>query len=359
MDFGLSEEQLLLQQTIGQFLDSECPLLRLHEIFDCDDPYDVELWRGMMGLGLGGLAISEEFGGAGLELIDLALAAEVLGHRGAPGPFLGHALAGIALGLGGSEAQKQHWLPALASGECLATVALGEALEKWDPSEWQLQLDGDSATGAKQHVLCGSEADLIVVGTAGGGLALVERGATGVKTQPVDGIDRSRRLDDLLLEAAPCEALPGGVEAALRLRDAGLCLLAADAFGGATRSVEMAVAYAKQREQFGVTIGHFQALKHQLANMTADVEPSRGLYWYAAHAWDALPDESPRVAALAKAHITARFAQATRDAVEAIGGIGFTWEGDIQIWLKRSLFDRTYLGSPAVHRERAAQLAGW
>jgi alkylation response protein AidB-like acyl-CoA dehydrogenase len=121
----------------------------------------------------------------------------------------------------------------------------------------------------------------------------------------------------------------------------------------------MAVAYAKEREQFGVTIGHFQALKHQLANMAADVEPSRGLYWYAAHAWDVLPEESPRAAALAKAHLSARFAQATRDAVEAIGGIGFTWEGDIQIWLKRSLFDRTYLGSPTVHRERAAQLAGW
>jgi len=359
VDFGLSEEQTLLQQTIGRFLDNECPLTRLHEIFDGDDPHDVELWRGMMEIGLGGLAISEAYGGAGLELIDLALAAEVLGHRGAPGPFLGHALAAIAIEVGGSEAQKRRWLPALASGECLATVALGEGFERWDPSEWRLQLDGDTATGTKQHVLCGSEADLIVLGTAGGGLALVERSASGVKIQPVDGIDRSRRLDDLLLEAAPCEVLPGGREAAPRLRDAGLCLLAADAFGGASRSVEMAVAHAKEREQFGVTIGHFQALKHQLANMTVDVEPSRGLYWYAAHAWDALPKESPRAAALAKAHVTARFAQAARDAVEAIGGIGFTWEGDIQIWLKRSLFDRTYLGSPALHRERAAQLAGW
>ena len=362
MDFGLTEEQKLLQHTIDQFLDNECPVLRLHEIFDGDAPHDLELWRGIMELGLGGLVISDPYGGAGLELIDLALAAEVLGHRGAPGPFLGHVLAGIALELGGSDAQKERWLPGLASGACLATVALGEAGEKWDPSEWQLQLnglDGKSATGIKQHVLCGSVADLIIVGTAGGGLALVERSASGVTTSPVDGIDRSRRLFDLRLEGAPCEPLPGGTEAAPRVRDAGLCLLAADAFGGASRSVEMSVAYAKEREQFGVTIGHFQALKHQLANMAADVEPSRGLFWYAAHAWDAIPSESSRAAALAKAHITERFAQVTRDAVEAHGGTGFTWEGDIGIWLKRSLFDRTYLGSPAAHRERAAQLAGW
>jgi alkylation response protein AidB-like acyl-CoA dehydrogenase len=359
VDFGLTEEQKLLQHTIGQFLESECPVLRLHEIFDSDDPYDPELWRGMMELGLGGLVISEAYGGAGLELIDLALAAEVLGHRGAPGPFLGHALAGLALELGGSEAQKQRWLPALASGECLATVALCEADGSWDPSEWQLRVDASSAAGSKQHVMCGSEADLIVVGSAGGGLALVERSSPGVKTSPVDGIDRSRRLDDLELDDAPCEPLPGGGEAAPRVRDAGLCLLAADAFGGASRCVEMSVAYAQEREQFGVTIGHFQALKHQLANMAADVEPCRGLYWYAAHAWDALPEQSPRAAALAKAHVTTRFAQAARDAVEAHGGIGYTWEGDIQIWLKRSIFDRSYLGSPAVHRERTAQLAGW
>jgi len=364
VDFGLTEEQQLLQHTIGQFQETECPVLRLHEIFDSDEVYDPGLWRGMMELGLGGLALSDEYGGAGLELIDLALAAEVLGYHGAPGPFFGHALAGIAIELAGSNAQKERWLPALASGDCLATVALGEAGERWDPSQWQLQLGsggsgGSSATGAKPNVLCGSAADLIVVGTDGGGLALVERSSSGVKTSPVDGVDRSRRLDDLQLEGAPCEPLPGGAEAAPRVRDAGLCLLAADAFGGATRCVEMSVEYAKQREQFGVTIGHFQGLKHQLANMAADVEPSRGLYWYAAHAWDALPDESPRAAALAKAHVTARFAQAARDSVEAHGGIGFTWEGDIQIWLKRSIFDRTYLGSPAVHRERAARLAGW
>ena len=143
------------------------------------------------------------------------------------------------------------------------------------------------------------------------------------------------------------------------MRDVALVLLAADAFGGASRCVDMCVEYAKTREQFGVTIGHFQGLKHQLANMAVEVEPSRALYWYAAYAYDHEPDESERSAALAKAHVTDRFMQVARDSVEAHGGIGFTWECDVQIWFKRAMFDRAFLGAPSVHRERAAVLAGW
>jgi alkylation response protein AidB-like acyl-CoA dehydrogenase len=136
-------------------------------------------------------------------------------------------------------------------------------------------------------------------------------------------------------------------------------LLAADAFGTASRLVHMAIEYAKTREQFGVTIGHFQALKHQLANMAVDLEPSRGLYWYAAHAFDHVPDDAARFASLAKAHITERAMQIARDSVEAHGGIGFTWECDVQLWFKRVMLDRAWLGTPALHRERAAVLAGW
>ena len=121
----------------------------------------------------------------------------------------------------------------------------------------------------------------------------------------------------------------------------------------------MAVDYAKQREQFGVTIGHFQALKHQLADMAVEIEPARGLYWYAAHAFDHVPEDSARYAALAKAHISERAMQLGRDAVEAHGGIGFTWECDVQIWFKRAMLDRAWLGTPDVHRARAADLAGW
>ena len=121
----------------------------------------------------------------------------------------------------------------------------------------------------------------------------------------------------------------------------------------------MCTEYAKTREQFGVTIGHFQALKHQLASMAIEVEPARGLYWYAAHAFDHVPEEAERYAALAKAHVTDLYLQVARDSVEAHGGIGFTWECDVQIWFKRAMFDRAFLGLPQLHRERSAQLADW
>ena len=200
---------------------------------------------------------------------------------------------------------------------------------------------------------------MIVVGVAGGGLVLVQGSASGLSIEAISGADQTRRIDNLSFEGTPCEALPEGVQAAKRMRDVALVLLAADAFGGAERCVEMAVEYAKTREQFGVKIAHFQALKHQLANMAVDVEPSRGLYWYAAHAMDHVADEAERSAALAKAHITDRYMQVARDTVEAHGGLGFTWECDVQIWFKRAMFDRAFFGAPAVHRSRAADLADW
>lgn len=359
MDFGLSEEQELLQHTVAQLLEKECPSTRLHEMFDGDEPYDASLWRSLVGMGLAGLWVPEEHGGAGLEMIDLALVAEMLGRGAAPAPFLGHALATVAVGLGGSEVQRKRWLPALPTGDALGSVAITEPGGAWDPAAWSLEAGGGRLSGVKEHVPNGAAADLLVVGVAGGGLALVERGAPGVSAEAIDGADRTRRLDRVRFDGAPCELLAEGAAAAPRVRDAGLCLLAADAFGGASRCVEMSVEYAKTREQFGVTIGHFQGLKHQLANMAVDVEPARGLYWYAAYAWDALPEERERAAALAKAHLTDRFMQVARDAVEAHGGIGFTWESDVQIWFKRAMFDRAFLGNPSEHRERVAALAGW
>jgi alkylation response protein AidB-like acyl-CoA dehydrogenase len=180
-----------------------------------------------------------------------------------------------------------------------------------------------------------------------------------VEIQPIDGVDRARRIAAVSFDGAACEALPEGEAAAPRLRDAALILLAADAFGAGSRLADLSVEYAKTREQFGVTIGHFQALKHQLANMAIEMEPCRALYWYAAHAFDHVRDESERAAAIAKAHITDNAMQVARDAVEAHGGIGFTWECDVQLWFKRAMFDRAFLGVPSLHRERAAQLAGW
>ena len=359
MDFGLSEEQELLQETVRSFAERECPPPKLREIFDGEEGHDPALWKGMVEIGLSGLLIPERYGGAGLELLDLALVAEVLGSAALPGPFLGHSLASLALLLGGSDAEREGWLPRLAMGEAIGSVALGEAGGLWEAGSWTTRCDGDRVTGTKEFVPHASLADVIAVGVAGGGLVLVERAAEGVKLEPIEGVDRTRPLERLILEGAPCRPLPEGAAAVARVRDAGLALLAADAFGGAWTLVEMSVEYAKTREQFGQAIAGFQAVKHRLADMATEIEPARGLYWYAAHAFDHLPEQTERAAALAKAHLTDRFMQIARDAVEVHGGIGFTWECDVQIWFKRAMFDRAFLGTPEVHRERAAELAGW
>ena len=358
MNFDLSDEQELLQETVRQFAANECPPTRVRAIFDGEGGHDTALWKGLVELGLGGIALPDEYGGAGLELLDLALVAEALGAAAVPGPFLGHALAGLAILYGGSDAQKKSWLPKLASGELLGSVALAEGDGRWQPNEWTLPGDA-TLSGVKTLTPFGSHADLVVVGTAGGGLAVVERGAPGFTATPLPGVDRTRRIAELRFEKTPAQPLAGGAAAAVRMRDAGLVLLAADAFGGAQQLLEMSVEYAKTRQQFGVTIGSFQGLKHQLANVAVEIEPARGLYWYAAHAFDHVPDESERTAALAKAHLGQVYMQTARDAVEAHGGIGFTWECDVQIYFKRAMFDRAFLGAPSVPRERAAALAGW
>ena len=215
---------------------------------------------------------------------------------------------------------------------------------------------GSALNGDKCNVLYPARADLLVTGVVGGELMLVAASGETLAVTPVPSLDATRRLAHITFKGSNAEALAMSGD---RLRDAGLVLLAADAFGGARRCLDMAVEYALSREQFGRQIGGFQALKHQLANMAVEVEPMRGMYWYAAHAFDASLDNAERAAAIAKAHITDRYLDVARGAVEVHGGIGYTWEYPLHIWLKRAVFDRVYLGSPLLHRNRSVQLAGW
>jgi alkylation response protein AidB-like acyl-CoA dehydrogenase len=356
MDFGLSQEQRLLQDTLRGFGARECPPARLRQLFDAADAGDRGLWKGLSEVGVAGLALPEIHGGGGLEVLDLALASEVIGEAALPVPFLGHALAGLALAWGGSPAQREHWLPRLATGDVLATVAFAEAEERWQPEQWQLALSNGRLTGRKCFVE-DRTADLFVVGTRGGGFALLERSDPQLHVTPIAGIDRTRRIGELELDGAAAERLPGAVAA--RVRDAGLVLLAADAFGAAWRLLRMTIDYLETREQFGTRLAQFQAVKHQIANAATELEPARGLLWYAAHAVDHLPERAPHAVAVAKAHITDRAVGVARDAVELHGGIGYTWDSDVQIWFKRTLFDRAFLGTPEVHRARSADLAGW
>src|SRR5215470_9543589 len=209
MDFGLSEEQELLQDTVRSFAKGECPVQRLREIYDAGG-HEPALWKGLAELGCAGLGLPESVGGAGLELLECALVAEVLGGAAFPSPFLGHTLAGTAIALGGSEAQRKRWLPALAAGEAMATVAFGERGERWLPADWSVRAEGGRLHGEKRFVPFGARADLVVVGTAGGGLALVEPRASGVQEEPVDALDRSQAVVGLRFDGAAADPLPEG-----------------------------------------------------------------------------------------------------------------------------------------------------
>jgi len=353
MHFGLTDEQKLLQQTLRDLAAGELPPNRRRELFDEGSGYDAELWRRTSEMGLSGLVVPEEHGGAGLEVLDLALVAEVLGEGALPGPFFGHSLACLALVVGGSDAQRTRWLPRLATGEAVGAVAFADVSEDGPLSE-----DSGALSGTRPHVPGASVADLLVVELAGGRLAVVERSAGGLSVAAEEGIDRTRPLGALHFDATPCELLPEP-DAAGRVRDAALVLLAADALGAGWRLTRLTADYARERHQFGFPIAQFQAVKHQLADMATSIEPTRGLLWYAAHAFDHLPEEAPRWAAMAKSHITDRATDIARAAVELHGGLGFTWECDVQFWFKRAMFDRAFLGMPAHHRERIAALGGW
>ncbi len=355
MRFDLDDQQRAFQQMVTDYLEAECPKTRALAAYEHGGA-DFGIWDALMDLGLGGIMVPEEHGGLGLGLLDLAVITEPIGRYAAPGPFFDHALATLAIVMAGSAEQKVRWLPDMASGKMRGTIALAEAKGIWSAESWTLAA-GAALSGKKNHVLHPEGAGLFVVGLEGGRLGVVLGDASGVSIEPVPSTDGGRRIGHVTFAGAAMEMLPEAAGA--RLIDAGLILLAADAFGGASACVTMSVDYAKEREQFGKPIGSFQALKHQLADMALMVEPSIGLYWYAAHAFDTDPPAARVAAALAKSHITELYPKVARRMIEAHGGIGYTWEYGVHLWLKRALFDQAYLGMPHAHRARAADLLQW
>jgi len=359
MDFGLSEEQEMLQETLRGFAEKECPTTRVRELFDAGQGHDPVLWSGLAEMGVAGLAIPEVFGGAGLELLDVALATEVLGWAGMPGPFLGHSIASFAVAASGSDAEKKAILPGLASGEQIATVAFQDDDQGFAPGDWQTRFADGRLDGAKTIVSHAAIADRYLVGVAGGRFAWVDAKARGITLEDQGGVDRGRPIAKVRFEGTPAQLLAGGAEASERALDGAFVLLAADAFGAASRLIELDVAYAQSRQQFGQPIAQFQAIKHAIARMGTEIEPSRGIWWYAAHALDRGHADASRQASIAKAHVTDRAMDTARQSVELHGGYGFTWECEVQMWFKRIMFDRSALGTPERHRERQARLGGW
>jgi alkylation response protein AidB-like acyl-CoA dehydrogenase len=362
MDFGLSPEQSQLQDTVRRFLADKCPAARVRAVMESDDGHDPALWRRLAELGVPGLQIPLAHGGAGLDLLDVALVAEELGWACTPGPFLACAVATAALCAAQDGATAERLLRGIAAGDILATLALGESDDEWDAARLRARVRDGRLSGEKPLVPYAAAADVLLVAAcddAGPGLWLVERGVPGLAVTPLQGTDMTRRVALVALAEVPATKIAAGRTAIDRARDAGLVLLAADAFGGARRCLDMTVSYVLTREQFGQPIGAFQAVKHQLADLATELEPARSLWWYAAHAYDHLPERAARHAALAKAHLTDLYDRATRVSTELHGGIGFTWEYDLHLWFRRAVFDRAYLGDAAHHRLRAADLAGW
>ena len=377
IDFGLSEEQEALARAAREFLARECTPTLVRETARVPDGIPRALYARMTELGWMALCVPEAQGGLGLGTLDLALVCEELGRVAAPGPFLGTQLVIAALVRGGTAAQKKRWLPRLVGGEVFGALAYLEESDRHDPAGITTRAragrQGYRLDGGKLFVFGVPGADLILVaartkagtGPAGVSLFLVEAGTPGVTIRPQETIDLTRRVGEIVLRDAtvPRDALvgkPGGGWPLLaHLLDLGAVALAADSLGGSGRTLEMAVEYAKVRQQFGRAIGSFQAVKHMAAEMVADVEPSRSLVWYAGYALDHRPREAARAAAMAKARLGEVYTSTVDRAVQIHGGIGFTWEHDIHLWFKRARWNEVAFGDPAFHRERLAVLDGY
>jgi alkylation response protein AidB-like acyl-CoA dehydrogenase len=350
MDFGLSEEQRLLQDTVRRLLDEAYPTARARAISDTETAHDAELWAKLAELGALGTIVDESHGGSALSFLDAMLVAEEIGRAAGPGAFVATAvIAAVALCECGNETLAKELLPELAAGRTRFGVALAESYGARDGAG--VRVDAGKLSGTALFALDAIGADRLLVHTPAG-LALVDAPAQGLSRIALDQVDRTRRIAELRFEAVGPRALFAATPRAL---SAGRLALAFDSLGAATRALELAVGYAKERKQFGRVIGSFQAVKHLLSEIAAAVEPLRSLLWYAAHVFDAEPEQAERVTALAKAHAAEVTTEALRKATEVHGGIGFTEQYDLHLWFRRVALSRQLLGGPELLREQAAR----
>jgi alkylation response protein AidB-like acyl-CoA dehydrogenase len=355
MEFGLSTEQTMLQDSLEKFLDRHAPLERAKRFADEDERRALDVWQGLADLGAPGILIGDEHGGVGCNLLDAALVAETLGSRVAPVPFVATAvMVPLAIARAGSDAQKSRWLPELAAGRTIAGAALSETISSREDAP--VRATAGKLTGRALFVL-DFEADLYLVADDARKLYLVEAAATGLTRTALVTIDKTRHVGELVFDNVAADLLPGSGDPRVcaSVVDAGRIALAADTLGAAGRMLARSVAYSKERVQFGRPIGSFQAVKHLCAEMAAELEPCRALVWYAAHAFDAMPDEAPLTACHAKAHLAEVGTFVARTSIEVHGGIGFTDELGLHLWFKRIGANRQLLGGPDRVREEAAR----
>ncbi len=378
MRFAFTEEQEELRSQAHGFLGEFSPPEEVRKAMESDAGYDPELWGQISAeLGWSSVVIPEEYGGLGLSYVELVALMEEMGSALLCAPFLSSVcLAGNALIIGGTEEQKQEYLPGIAEGTTTGTLAYMESNGRPDASgiEAEARREGSDYVlrGAKSFVLDGHTAELLLLaarregstGEEGISLFAVPSASAGLERRPLPTMDQTRKQAEIRLNdvRVPASALMGeegaGWKTLRETLDLAAIALAAEQVGGAQRCLDMSVEYAKERVQFGRPIGSFQAIKHKCANMMVEVESARSASYYAGWAAAQETEDLPIAAALAKAFCSDTYFRCAADCVQIHGGVGFTWEYDVHLYFKRAKSTEILFGSPAYHRERVAQQMG-
>jgi alkylation response protein AidB-like acyl-CoA dehydrogenase len=372
MNFGFTEEQELLRAEVRKFLDQNAPLDQVRKMVETPEGFDRALWNRMAELGWVGLTVPEVHGGVGLDLVTAMVLLEETGRTLFPSPLISSLLASQAIQRFGSEAQQAAWLPGLADGTRIGSFALVEASDDLSPRGVALRgkADGDDIllSGSKTLVPDGAVADVHVVAFRSGdapealSLAVVEGGADGLTATELTTMDlskRTARLDfaDVRIGGDALLGEAGAAWPAIRwLVDLGAALVTAESVGAAENALAITTRFAQERIQFGQPIGRFQGVKHPLAEMYVDIESVKSLVYYAVWAIDEGEADAPRSVSRAKALASDVFPGIGISGVQLHGGVGYTWEYDIQLYLKRGKWMRPLFGDADHHYERLARM---
>jgi alkylation response protein AidB-like acyl-CoA dehydrogenase len=357
MNFDFSDDQKQMRDAARKFLSEKCSPKAVRVVLDGKAPYDKELWKELAEMGFLGVAIPEEFGGAGAGHLELCVIAEEMGRANAPVPFSSTVyLAAETLLIAGSDAQKQKWLPKIASGEAIGTLALFEGTGNPSPKAIKLAASGGTLNGTKKPVADGAIADFAVVAARTGSsgresdisLFLVDLKAGGVEVKDLTNLDPTRGQAELTFKnckAEPLGAAGEGWSILTQVLDRAAVLLAFEQVGGADRALEMGRDYALDRIAFGRPIGSFQAVKHILADMYVSATLARSNCYYGAWALSTNAGELPEAAAAARISATQAFQHCSKNNIQVHGGMGFTWEFDCHMYYRRANATALTLGS--------------
>jgi alkylation response protein AidB-like acyl-CoA dehydrogenase len=346
MEFAFNDEQRMIAETAQAFFAENATSERTRAAMNADG-IDRELWTAFcQELGLSGIGIPEEIGGAGLGLVEMAIIAEAAGAQVAALPMLGSlVMCGQALAFGGTEAQQAELLPQLLSGDKIAAYVHDAALTA----------EGDVLNAADDFVAHGAAADVFVV-TSNTGAWVVAADAPGVTVTAMTTMDQTRPLAKVSLKDVKGEPLADAASGIAKAHQAAFVAVAAEALGGAQACLDRTVTYSKERVQFGRQIGSFQAYKHRLADMMIEIEQARSAVYWAACAADEASDEAEIAMHAAKSFATDTYFRCAGDMIQLHGGIGFTWEHDAHLFFKRARATQTALGNNSWHRAKIADM---